>query len=118
MCRPKHRNDHNHSKCGFVGGNPRYSKKDRRDNRVELVAEEPDMDLYYHLLELEEYYFNAEFGCYDYDDDIRLDHDDLDDLDDHEDSSCYEDDDLSFDLMMSFGRNSIEEGGMSYEDWD
>ena len=118
MPRPKHRNDHNHSKCGFVGGNPRYSKKDRRDNRVELVAEEPDMDLYYHLLEMEEFYFNAEMGLYDYDDDLRLDHDDLDDQDfDHDlDSSCYEDDDLSFAQMMSFGRNSIEDGGMYYED--
>jgi hypothetical protein len=110
MCRPKHRNDYNHGKNG---GNPRYSKKDRRDNRVELVAEEPDMDLYYHLLEMEEYYFNAEFGCYDYDDDLRLDHDDLDDL---EDFSCFEDDDLPVEpMLMSFGRNSIEEGGMFYE---
>ena len=25
--RQKHRNDHNHGKSGWVGGNPRYGKK-------------------------------------------------------------------------------------------
>ena len=112
--RPKHRNDYNHGKNGFVGGNPRYSKKDRRDNRVELKVEEPDMDLYYHLLEMEEYYFYAELGHYD--DDLHLDHN----FDDLEDFSCFEDDDLPVEpMLMSFGRNSIEEGGMFYEGyWD
>ena len=117
MCRPKHRNDYNHGKCGFVGGNPRYSKKDRLANRVELEVEVPepyvsddyesaDWDYldglsFDYLLEM-----NPRFE----DDDLHLDHDDLEDL------SCFEDDDLPVEpMLMSFGRNSIEEGGMFYE---
>lgn len=117
MCRPKHRNDHNHAKSGFVGGNPRYSdcRANRVDNRVELEdeSEEAYLDYLEDLNDMEmEFMLEHEWldSVDDYYDGLHLDHD----------LSCFEDDDLPVEpMLMSFGRNSIEEGGMFYEGyWD
>tara|TARA_R110000851_G_C12815038_1_gene538914 strand:+ start:342 stop:545 length:204 start_codon:yes stop_codon:yes gene_type:complete len=38
MRRRKHKNDHNHSKNGYVAGNPRYSRKgSKMKNNPDLV---------------------------------------------------------------------------------
>lgn len=33
MARRKHRNDHNHGKNGWVGGNPRYKRRRRKPSK-------------------------------------------------------------------------------------
>ena len=39
--RPKHRNDHNHGKNGFVGGNPRYNRaKEKMKTKQEHEIDE------------------------------------------------------------------------------
>ena len=42
MRRRKHKNDHNHSKNGYIAGNPRYSRKGKK---MESLPEPPNPEL-------------------------------------------------------------------------